>query len=114
MKGKHMQILIAVLLILLMGGWQFYSRKKTARQETVARSSFIPVNATIKSVFPSGKGFHRSTLLTVNYTYQDSAYVQTVKMGGYVEGRFNRGDTLTLYLNPERPEEIVNTISPDF
>jgi len=111
MKQKYMQIIIAILLISLIGGWQIYNYKKNTRQETVEKSSFIPVKTTINAVFPSGTGFRRSTIITVNYTYQDSNYVKTIRKDGYVEGRFKEGDSLMLYLNPANPEEIVTKTS---
>ena len=114
MERKYIQILIAVLCMIAFGGWQIYSRKKNAGKEAVERSSFIPVVVEINAVFPSGTGFRRSTIITVNYSYNDTSYVKTIRKEGYVEGRYKKGDTMTLYLNRENPEDIVTKISPNF
>jgi hypothetical protein len=106
-KQKYPQTLLLVLSIAIVGGWQLYNRMKHVQEEAEKTVSFVPVETTIESVFPSGKGFRRTTIITVSYLYESKKYSKTIRMGGYVEGRFQKGNKLTLYLNPSNPEEIT-------
>ena len=99
--------LLLIFLIAFAGGWMIYNRKKIVVEETSKISSFVPVETKIESVFPSGRGFRRTTIITVSYSYEGKQYRNTVRMGGYVEGIYEKGNNLTLYLNPANPDEIT-------
>lgn len=107
MNKKNSKYLLLILLIALTGGWQLYNRNIKVSEETVRTTSFIPVETTIESVFSSGRGYRQTTIITVSYLYENKEYNNTIRIGGFVEGRFKKGNNLTLYLNPSNPEEII-------
>jgi hypothetical protein len=108
MNRKYIQILLAVLLVVIISGWQIYNRKKNIQQSEIEPVSYVPVEVTIERVFPSGTGFRRSTIITVSYLYKDKKYIKTIRRGGYVEARYKKGDTLTLFLDSANPEELID------
>ena len=75
--------------------------------ENACRSGYVEVEAVIHRTLESGHGIRRSTLLDVRYTYEGKDYSSTLRLDGYAEGRFNKGDTIKRYIDPANPEELV-------
>jgi hypothetical protein len=114
MKQKRIQIVLIIFLITVTAGWQLYNRKKNSLQINRETIAYLPVEVKIESVFPSGRGFRRSTLLTVSYTYKDNKFRKTIRKEGYLEGRYKQGSVLTFYLDPENPEDLIDRTLSDF
>jgi hypothetical protein len=110
-RRKYFRILLIAAFVALIGGWQIHSRRKAIRQTLETTASFIPVETRIEKIFPSGRGYRRSTIITVNYMYEGRKYTKTVTRAGYAEGQYHKGDTLTLYLNPANPDEIIDKVA---
>lgn len=112
MKQKHLKILLVASLFIVACGWQIYNRRKAVRQTIEMTASYIPVSARIESVYPTGRGFRRGTIITVIYTHKSTEYIKTLtRGGGYTKGQYQKGDSLSLYLNPANPEEIIDRAS---
>ncbi|MDR2809636.1 MAG: hypothetical protein LBB84_03645 [Tannerellaceae bacterium] len=109
MKQKHLKILLVASLFIVACGWQIYNRRKAVRQTLETTASYIPVSARIESVYPTGRGFRRGTIITVIYTHEGAEYIKTLtRGGGYTKGQYRRGDTLSLYITPANPEELID------
>jgi hypothetical protein len=112
MKYRTSQIAAFIILALIVAWWTWYKYRKNVEQAgiqitTVQTAGMVPVDARIEAVFPSGRGFRRYTLLRVNYIYDDQKYVKTIRINGYVEGRYRENDIIKRYIHPDHPEELI-------
>ena len=73
----------------------------------VDRTGYVEIEAVIHRALESGRGIRRSTILDVRYTYDGKDYAGTLRLDGYTEGRFNKGDTLKSYIDPVNPGELL-------
>ena len=64
------------------------------------------VKAIVNSVYASGRNYKRSTLINVSYTYDNRQRRANLRREGYKEGVFNKGDTITIFVNRSNPDEI--------
>jgi outer membrane lipoprotein-sorting protein len=94
-------ILFAAVLFV---SWLFYQCKN--RNEAAETQKYDRVTATVNRIYESGRGYRRSTLINVSYTYNNVQRKTTIRRNGYREGVYNAGDTLVIYINPDNPEEI--------
>jgi hypothetical protein len=114
MNKKYISVLLFVLLVAITTGWQLYKRGKSTRLTNMEIRSYLPVEVKVEDVFSSGRGFRRSTLLTVSYSYKERKYSKTIRTGGYVEGQYKKGDVLTFYLDPDDPDKLSIRMTSDF
>jgi len=105
-KSKPIIILIAIAVVISIGLTVYHYRYLFEPAPDYEELGYVQVEATITNVFPSGQGTRRSTLLNVRYTYEGQDYADTLRIGGYVEGRFNKGDTIMRWLDPANPGEL--------
>ena len=73
-----------------------------------AKLGYVQVEAGITNVLPSGRGIKMSTLLLVRYEYDGREYSSTLRLNGYSEGRFKKGVTIKRWLNPAKPETLID------
>jgi hypothetical protein len=112
MKYKTRQIAAFIILALIVAGWTWYKYRKNVEQAWIPSTMVqtvgpVPVDARIEAVFSSGRGFRRYTILRLNYIYNEQKYVETIRISGYVEGRYKENDTIKRYIYPDRPEELI-------
>jgi len=104
---RKLYVIIAAAVILIGVGltvWHYWGSISPPPKDM---SGYVQVDATIESVFSSGSGTHLSTLLTVDYTYEGKDYTDTLRIVGYVEGQFKKGDTIKRYLDPANPGTLI-------
>ena len=105
-QGKNVSVLLAVAIVVSAGLSFCAHRYLFAPQNSPEGTGHVPVDATVTSVLPSGRGIKRETLLTVRYEYGGRGYSSTVRLGGYTEGRYMKGDVIKRRLDPAHPETL--------
>jgi hypothetical protein len=102
MKMKKVISIISSVVILFFL-WQFFKGDKI---KSVDMEQYDKTTGVVNSVYASGRSYKRSTLMNVSYTYNDRQRRANLRREGYKEGTFNKGDTITIYVNRENPDEI--------
>ena len=108
MKGKLIYILLVVIVLTISAGltlnhYKYLFMPKPSSIEL----GYVQVEATITNVLPSGRGIKMSTLLMVRYEYEEREFSGTIRLNGYSEGRFKKGDTILRWLDPAKPETLI-------
>jgi hypothetical protein len=102
MKMKKLIGIISSVVILLFS-WQLFKGDKI---KTVDMEQYEKTTGIVNSVYASGRSYKQSTLVNVSYNYGDRQRRASLRREGYKEGTFNKGDTITIYVNRENPDEI--------
>jgi L-asparagine transporter-like permease len=95
---------IAILIVFIVSG--ILSIKHYQKEASTKNENYIKTEAEITHVFPSGRGYRISTLLTVKYTFDGIRKTATIRRSGYKEGAYSKGGTTTIYINPNNNEDI--------
>lgn len=99
--------ILSVLLILILVFWQLYKKfEQENHAKTEIQDNYIQIEAEIKRVSVSGVRTKRSTILYVDYTYKGESSSATIRRSGYEEGRYNKGDTTVIYIDPNNSNNI--------
>ena len=104
-KNKIQLALFALCLLVSIALTIFHYRDRIFPQ-AVDRTGYVEIEAVIQRALESGRGIRRSTILDVRYTYEGKDYAGTLRIDGFTEGRFNKGDTLKRYIDPANPGEL--------
>ena len=105
--SKPAVIVIAVAVIISLGLTVYYYRDRFAPKPDYQALGYVQVKAKITNVLQSGRGIKLSTLLSVQYEYEGQKYSNTLRMDGYVAGQYNKGDSITRWLDPAHPETLI-------
>jgi hypothetical protein len=65
------------------------------------------VKATVAGVFPEERGACLFILLNVRHQYEGRTHSATLRMGGYVEVRYEAGDVIVISIDPAHPETLL-------
>ena len=68
--------------------------------------NYDKVEAEITTVLRSGQGAKMTTLITVKYEHKNTPYSNNLRRTGYKEGLYNKGDKITIYINPNDDNDI--------
>ena len=110
MKSKYSKpiiIFVAVAVIVAIGMAVYNYGGLFAPKPDYSKLGYVQVDATITNVSRSGVRASLSTLLQVQYEYKGQKYSDTLRMGGYAEGQFTVGETITRWLDPAHPETLI-------
>jgi hypothetical protein len=109
MKQKPLYIvLLAVAVIISVGlslnhyGYLFTPEAKPDYEAL----GYVRVEATITDVFLSGQGRILRTRLTLRYEYEGETYTTRLELEGNSTGHYNKGSTITRWLDPAEPETL--------
>jgi len=98
---------IILFVISLIFSWQYSRQRNNANTVAIQKSEkYESKQAVVNSVYASGRSYKRSTLLNVSYTYDNQQLRGSLRREGYIEGTFNKGDTITIYVNKDNPSDI--------
>lgn len=86
------------------GLWSVY--KNHAAQQTELQEKYIQTEAEIIYVGRTGTGYHTKALLRVNYRYNDINYSGTITRTFQKDGYYQKGNRITINLNPNNPKDI--------
>ena len=108
MKQKPVYIVLLATAVIISAGLTLnhYKYLFTPKPD-LAELGYVQVEATITNVLPSGRGIKMSTLLLVRYEYEGKEYSGVLRLNGYVEGRYNKNDTIICRIDPTKPETPV-------
>ena len=106
LKNK-IQLSLFVLCLLVSIALTIFHYRDSIFPPTVDRTGYVEIEAVINRAFESGRGIRRSTILDVRYTYEGKDYADTLRISGYTEGRFNKGDIIKRYIDPANPGELI-------
>ena len=108
MKAKPVYTILLFIALLVSAGLTLnHYRYLFAPKPNHSKLGHVQVEARITSVLPSGRGIKMSTLLMVRYEYAGREYSGTLRLSGYTEGRFKKGDVIKRWLDPARPETLI-------
>lgn len=94
---------VALFIVVLLIMWRCTGRHDDNMTET---KQYDEVKAIINSAYSSGRSYKQSTLINVSYTYDNQQRRANLRRGGYKEGTYNKGDTITIRVNRSNPDEI--------
>ena len=104
-KNK-IQLALFILCLLVSIALTIFHYRDSIFPPTVDRTGYVEIEAVINRALESGRGIRRSTILDVRYTYEGKNYAGTLRLTGYTEGRFNKGDIIKRYIDPANPGEL--------
>ena len=75
------------------------NNKEKAESEFI-KENYIEVSAMVKQVMRSGTRNKLTTILQVEYIYENEKQNATIRRNGYIENAYNKGDTIRIFINP--------------
>ena len=105
---KHFYIILLVIALIVSTGLTLNHYKYLfTSKPNPSGLGYVQVKATITNVLASGRGIKMSTLLMVRYKYEGREFSGTIRLSGYAEGRFKKGDTILRWIDPAKPETLI-------
>jgi len=110
--SKTMRLFSAILFVVLFGVglWNLY--KNDQAEQTRLRENYMKIEAEITFAGKRGTAYRTKALLFVTYSYADKNYTATITRPYRKEEYYKKGDKITIYINPNNPEEIKYLVSP--
>ena len=107
-SNKLVGYLIAIVMTISIGLTIYHYRDKfNPPKPNYETLGYVQIEATITNVFLSGQGTRLKTRLMLQYKYEGERYTDTLELGGNLEDRYNKGDTITRWLDPKHPEKLI-------
>ena len=97
---------IVPIAILLVAGRILAIRYFGGYYDTSAPADWVKCEGVVHSVYASGRGYKRGTIINVRYNYASESRSANLRRDGYREGTYNKGDSITIYVNPADPSKI--------
>jgi len=97
-----LKLLFVVLVIISLVKLTNENRKES----DFIQKNWIEVTAKINRVMRSGIRNKQSTILYIEYMYNDEKKQATIIRSGYIENTYNKGDSIKIFINPDDINEI--------
>lgn len=80
--------------------------RKDKNERKHIQENYIEVQAKVNRVMRSGNRNKQATLLQIEFMCENEKQNATIRRNGYKENRYNAGDSITIYINPENKSDI--------
>ena len=97
-----MKLLFIVLVIISLVKLTNENRKES----DFIQKNWIEVTAKVNRVMRSGIRNKQSTILQIEYLYNNDKQRATIIRSGYIENTYNEGDSIKIFINPNDINEI--------
>jgi len=95
-------LLFAVLVIIKLAN--LINEKK--KESDFIQKNWIEVTAKINHVTHSGRRNKQTTILQVEYMYNNDKQQTTIRKEGYIENAYKKGDSIKIFVNPKDTKDI--------
>jgi|GEM_PF-2847566 len=76
------------------------------KESDFTQKNWIEVTAKVNRVMRSGIRNKQSTILQIEYIYNNDKQQATIIRNGYIENAYNKGDSIKIFINPNDINEI--------
>ena len=108
MTTKKLLIIILSILFVVLAGIKLVKLINAEKERSAyIRENCIEVSATVNQVMRSGTRNKLSTILQIEYMFDNKILRATIRRSGYRENAYNKGDTIKIFINPKNKDKPI-------